>query len=111
MAMCITQGIGQLSEDAVNFIYWKWPTRHHSVFERARFEIAHYEVSSAIAFTVVEDRQNMRMFQPGNRARFLLKAFHKLCAFSQLTRQHFDRHMAIHGGLISLVDRGHAPLA
>ena len=47
------------------------------------------------------------MFEPGDRARFALEAGAEVGVACQVLRQHLDRHVAIHGGVIGLVDGRH----
>ncbi len=98
-----------MGEEAIDLSQGK-PARLHPGFERACFEITHNEIGDTVAFTVIENRKDVRMLEPRNDARLLLKArdeFRRLC---QLTRQNFDRHVPIHGRLIRLIDGCHTAL-
>ena len=110
LAVGITQRIRELGEETVNFAQGQW-TFFHLVFERSRFEIPHDEIGDAFAFAVIEDRQNVRVLQPGNDTRLLLEALREFGALRQLPRQDFDRHVPIHGRLIRLIDGCHASFA
>src|SRR5260221_12838407 len=105
----VREGFSQLSEEAIDLSQGK-PARLHPGFERACFEITHNEIGDAVAFTIIENRQDVRVFKPGNDARLLLKACDEFRTLCQLTWQDFDRDVPIHGWLIRLIDSCHTAL-
>src|SRR6266508_2332261 len=111
MTMRIAQCVSQLGEDAIDFIEWKWSTGFHLIFERPCIKIAHHEVCDAIAFSIIEDRQNMWVLQFGNDARFLVKSCRELLAFRELTRQDLNRDITIYRRLIGFINSRHAPFS
>ena len=79
------------------------------ILERARVHVAHDQEGIPVCLAEVMHREDVAVFQLGNRACFLLEALKKRAVFQgHLLRQHLDRHIAIHAGLVSTIDRGHA---
>src|ERR1044072_5442612 len=109
--MCIAQRLSQLRKYPIDILNWEWTSCLHLISECPCFEIAHHEISHAIAFSIIEHWQDMRMFQFGNDARFLMKACCEFLTFCKLTRQHFDRDITIYRGLVGFIHICHATLA
>jgi hypothetical protein len=99
-----------LRKETVDFRERKRTALLHFVLERSGVEKPHDEIRDPFAFPVIEDRQNVSVFQPGNDARLLLEALHEFRALGELAWQYLDRYVAIHGRLVGLVDGCHAPL-
>jgi hypothetical protein len=81
------------------------------VGEVAAVGVAHHQVGDALVFADIVDRQDIAVFEAGDRARFALEAGAEVRVARQVLRQHLDRHVAIHGGVIGFVDRRHPPQA
>src|SRR5215213_1098666 len=108
--MGVAQRLSQLRKYSINILHWEWTPSLHLISERPRLQIAHHEISHAIGFPIIEDRQDMGMLQLGNDARFLMKAGCEFLAFGKLTRQHFNRDITIHRGLVGFINISHAAL-
>lgn len=111
MAVGVTQRLRQLRKETVDLVERERTPVLHTVPQCTGVEVAHDEVGDAAALAVIEDRQDVRMFESGDDARLLLKALGELGALRQLPRQDLDRDVAVHGGLVRLIDGCHASLA
>src|SRR5918993_4880501 len=83
----------------------------HFFLEGACIHVAHDEVCHAVAFPVIEDRQDVRMLQLGNDARLLLEARRKFLALRKLAWQDLDRYITVDRGLVGFVYSCHSASA
>ena len=83
----------------------------HPIFERFPLDVTHDQIGIAVMLGKIVDGDDVGMFQSGDDFGFARKAAQKRFIIFEGGVQHFDGHMAIQSGMVSFVDRGHAPFA
>ncbi len=87
----------------------QWPTIHH-IFERAAFQIAHYNIWGVMPPVKIVDRYQMGMLQAGDKPRLSLEAFQRRVISGDVFLDHLYRDETVYIGLVGAINCRHATI-